>query len=63
VVAVEIGPTGRNDEATIRVVGIEDLIADQVANWLRLGDRRSEVATLVQVLVELGRTRVAGPFR
>jgi hypothetical protein len=63
VVAVEIGPTGRNDEATIGVVGIEDLIADQVANWLRLGDRRSKVATLVQVLVELGRTGVAGSFR
>ena len=63
VVAVKIESNGRNEEATIRVVGIEDLIADQIASWLRPGNRRSEVATLVQVLVELGRSGVAGPFR
>jgi hypothetical protein len=63
VVAVEIGSFGRHDATTIRVVGIEDLIADQISGWLRHGGRRSEITTLVQVLVELGRAGVAGPFR
>ena len=63
VVAVEIGSSGRHDATTVRVVGIEDLIADQISGWLRQGGRRSEITTLVQVLVELGRAGVAGPFR
>jgi hypothetical protein len=62
-VAVEIGRTGRDGATTIRVVGIEDLIADQTSGWLRQGRRRSELTTVVQVLVELGRAGVAGPFR
>jgi hypothetical protein len=63
VAAVEIGGSGRYDATTIRVVGIEDLIADQISGWLRQGSRKSEITTLVQVLVELGRSGVAGPFR
>jgi hypothetical protein len=63
VVAAEIGATGRNDATTIRVVGIEDLIVHQISGWLRQGGRRSEIMTLVQVLVELGRVGVGGPFR
>jgi len=63
VVAVEIGSSGRHDATTIRVVGIEDLIADQISVWLQQGGPRSEITTLVQVLVELGRAGVAGPFR
>jgi hypothetical protein len=63
VVAVEIGSSGGHDPATIRVAGIEELIADQISDWLRTGGRRSEITTLVQVLVELGRAGVAGPFR
>jgi len=63
VVAVEIERSGRHEAATIRVVGIEDLITDQITGWLRQGGRRSETTMLVQVLVELGRAGVAGPFR
>jgi hypothetical protein len=63
VVAVEIGSPGGHDPTTIRVVGIEELIADQISAWLRKGGDRSEITTLVQVLVELGRAGVAGPFR
>ncbi len=63
VVAVEIEGAGRQDATTIRVVGIEDLIADQITGWLRQGGRRSEITMLVQVLVELGRAGVGGPFR
>ena len=63
VVAVEIGSCGRHDATTIRVVGIEDLIADQISGWLRQVGGKREITTLVQVLVELGRAGVAGPFR
>jgi hypothetical protein len=63
VVAVEIGGSGGHDPTTIRVIGIEELIADQISGWLRKGRARSEITTLVQVLVELGRAGVAGPFR
>jgi hypothetical protein len=62
-VAVEIGTASPHDATTIRVIGIEDLIADQITGATGQGGRRSEIATLVQVLVELGRAGVAGPFR
>ena len=55
VVAVEIGTAGRQDTTTIRVVGIEDLIADQITGWLRQGRPRGAITMPVQVLVELGR--------
>jgi len=63
VVAVEIEGTSRLDSTTIRVVGIEDLIAEQITGWLRQSGRRGASATLIQVLVELGRAGVAGRFR
>jgi hypothetical protein len=63
VVAVEIGTAGRQDVTTIRVIGIEDLIADQIMGWLGQGGRRGVITTLIQVLTELGRSGVAGPFR
>jgi hypothetical protein len=63
VVAVEIGSSGGHNPTTIRVVGIEDLIADQISSWLKKDGRRSEITMLVQVLVELGRAGVGGSFR
>jgi hypothetical protein len=63
VVTVEIGTSSLHDATTIRIVGIEDLVADQITGWPRQSGRRSEITTLVQVLVELGRAGVAGPFR
>lgn len=62
-VAVEFGTSGLHDTTSIRVVGIEDLITDQITDLLRQGGRRSDIMTLVQVLFELGRAGVAGPFR
>jgi len=63
VVTVEIGTAGRREATTIRVIGIEDLIADQVTSWREQGRQRGGIAPLIQVLVELGRAGVAGPFR
>jgi hypothetical protein len=48
---------------SIRVIGIEDLIADQIVGWLRKGGRQGEAAVLSQVLIELGRMGAGGPFR
>jgi hypothetical protein len=48
---------------SIRVIGVEDLIADQIVGWLGKGGRQGEAAILSQVLVELGRMGVGGPFR
>ena len=61
VVAVEIGTA--HDVAPLRVVGLEDLIVDQIAGWLGQGGRSGAMATRIQVLVELGRAGVGGPFR
>jgi hypothetical protein len=63
VLAVQIETPGRQDATTIRVIGIEDLIADQITGWLGRGGRGGETTTIVQVLVELGRAGVGGPFR
>ncbi len=63
VVAVVIGTTGRQDTTTVRVVGVEDLIIDQVKNWLEQGRSSGRITTLIQVPVELGRGGVGGPFR
>jgi hypothetical protein len=48
---------------SMRVIGIEDLIADQIVEWWGQGGRQGEAAVLIQVFVELGRMGVGGPFR
>ena len=48
---------------SIRVIGIEDLIADQATLWLGEGARPGEAATRIDVLVGLGRAGVGGRFR
>jgi hypothetical protein len=63
VVFVEVGAEDAHNAATIRVIGIENLIADQIASRLDHGGRPRAITTLVQVLVELGRAGVGGPFR
>jgi hypothetical protein len=63
VVVVEVGTKEAHDVATIRVIGIEDLIADQITGWLAQGRPRGAITTLIQVLIELGRAGIAGPFR
>jgi hypothetical protein len=49
--------------SSLRVVGIEDLIADQVVEWIGQRGGQGEAAIQSQVLIELGRMGVGGPFR
>jgi len=50
-------------QVTIKVLGIEDLIAEQIAGWLARRAPSGEAAALVDALVELARTGVGGTFR
>jgi hypothetical protein len=62
VVALDLDPSGPMDEASLQVVGIEDLIAQQVGCWLRDGAPSGALAAQVQVLVGLGQEGIGGPF-
>ena len=50
-------------QASLKVIGIEDLIAEQVVVCLMLRTPFSETASLTRVLVALAREGVGGPFR
>ena len=50
-------------QASLKVIGIEDLIAEQVVGCLMLRTPFSETASLTRVLVALAREGVGGPFR
>jgi hypothetical protein len=50
-------------QASLKVIGIEDLIAEQVVGCLMLRTSFSETASLTRVLVALAREGVGGPFR
>jgi hypothetical protein len=50
------------DEASLKVVGIEDLIVQQVGCWLRDGVPSGVLAAEIQALVGLGQDGVRGPF-
>jgi hypothetical protein len=62
VVVLDLDPSGSTDEASLKVVGIEDLIAQQVGCWLRDGAPSGALAAQVQALVGLGQEGVGGPF-
>jgi hypothetical protein len=47
----------------LRVIGIEDLIAQHVVRWLERCGPLSETAWAIQMLIGLGQAGVAGPFR
>jgi hypothetical protein len=49
--------------ASIKVIGIEDLIAEQATDWLARRMPTSEVATKSRVLVTLAQSGVGGRFR
>jgi len=49
--------------ASIKVIGIEDLIAEQAADWLARRMPTGEVATKSRVLVTLAQSGVGGRFR
>jgi hypothetical protein len=48
---------------SLMVIGIEDLIAQQVGHWLADGARSGESGVRLQTLVGLGREGVGGPLR
>lgn len=62
IVALDLDPSGPTDEASLKVVGIEDLIAQQVGCWLRDGASAGALAAQVQALVGLGQDGAGGPF-
>jgi hypothetical protein len=65
VVGVDVRPIELEDTAPVplKVVGIEDLIAQQVGYWLSDGHRSGVCATRLQALAELGQGGVGGLFR
>jgi hypothetical protein len=62
VMVLDVGLSGPIDEASLKVVGIEDLIAQQVGYWFRDGAPSGAQAAQVQALVGLGQDGVGGPF-
>ena len=64
-ISIDLRPLRSADtEATsLTVIGIEDLIAQQVGHWLVDGARPGECAVRLQTLVGLGREGVGGPLR
>jgi hypothetical protein len=62
-VALDLEWQGRSDATTLQVVGIEQLIVEQVRGWLLDGAPRGEPVMQVQALVALARAGVGGPLR
>ena len=64
-IAIDLPPLRSADRraTSLTVVGIEDLIAEQVGHWLAAGARSGEFAVRLQTLVGLGREGVGGPLR
>jgi hypothetical protein len=62
-VALDLGRCGSSGMTTLKVVGIEDLIAAQARCWLLDGGPRGEHGTKLQALVALARAGVGGPLR
>lgn len=62
VAVLDLDPSGPTDEASLKVVGIEDLIVQQVGYWFRDGAPSGAMAAQVQALVGLGQNGVGGPF-
>ena len=58
VVVLDLDPSGPMDEASLKVTGIEDLIAQQVGCWLRDRAHSGTLAAQIQALVGLGQDGV-----
>jgi hypothetical protein len=50
-------------QTSLKVIGIEDVIAAQVASWQTHRVPSAQVTTRIQVLVALARCGIGGPFR
>jgi hypothetical protein len=62
-VALDLERHGRSAATTLQVVGIENLIAEQVQGWLLDGAPRGEPIAQLQALVALARAGVGGRLR
>jgi hypothetical protein len=62
-VALDLERIGRSDVSTLQVVGVENLIAEQVQCWLLDGAPRGEHVTRLQALVALAWAGAGGPLR
>jgi hypothetical protein len=64
-VAFDHNPTAMSctSPSSLSVIGIEDLVADQLAERRGQGGWLCEAAVCIQVLAELGQMGVGGPFR
>jgi hypothetical protein len=61
--ALDGGPNGPSAAATLKVIGIEDLIVDVVRSWLLDGAPAGEPVIVLQALVASARAGVGGPLR
>jgi hypothetical protein len=50
-------------QTSLKVIGIEDVIAEQVASWWAHRVPSAQATTRIQVLVALARRGIGGPFR
>jgi hypothetical protein len=57
------GERADRNPAALKVIGIEDVIAEQVAFWRTHRVPSAQAATRIQVLVALARRGIGGPFR
>ncbi len=64
ILTVTLDADGASDTLAprLQVIGIEDLIAEQIAHGLGQGARYGEVSTAIEMLVGLGRAGVGGRF-
>jgi hypothetical protein len=61
-VAIDLDLPRPTDVVSLKVIGIEDLISQQVGCWLRDGSPSGEFVSKLQALLALGRAGVGGPF-
>ena len=62
VVVLDQAPSARIATVSLKIVGIEDLIIQQVRYWLRDGAALGDSAARVQALIDLGREGICGPL-
>jgi hypothetical protein len=63
IVAIDLERSGPADVVSLEVVGIEDLLAQQVECWLMDRSPPGEAAACLQGLLGVGREGVGGPLR
>jgi hypothetical protein len=62
-IALDREPGGRAGVATLKVIGIEDLVVEQIRSWLLDGGPSGEQVNVLQALVASARAGVGGPLR